>query len=167
MRLVSALLALLLALVLAACRGPSLGPAKLCAEAKEVAAKNEGEVRSLALLQQPALVKRAGVQHILIAWKDLSGAWGTSMDKRARKRSFDDARAEVRRLLRAVEKGTDFEELICAHSEDPGSVEGKIYEAAPGSNVVAGMRSLGLRLELGEVGVAGSRFGFHVVRRVR
>ena len=167
MRRAHAIVPVLFLLVLCACRGPSLGPAKLCAEAKEVAGRAEGEVRTLALLQQPARVRRAGLQHILLAWKDLSGAWGTGMDKRARTRSFDDARAEVRRLLRAIDKGADFDKLLRAHSEDPGSVSGKVYEAAPGSNIVAGLRSVGLRLEIGEVGVAGSRFGFHVVRRVR
>ena len=162
------LLPLLALLALCACRGgAAAGPAKLCEEAKSVAVKSEGEVRSLLLMQQEAKVAKAGVQHILIAWKELGNAWGTGMDKRARARSFEDARAEVRRILRAIDGGADFEALLRAHSEDPGSVSGKVYDAAPGSKIVAGLRTLGLRLEIGEVGVAGSRFGFHVVRRVR
>jgi parvulin-like peptidyl-prolyl isomerase len=53
------------------------------------------------------------------------------------------------------------------HSEDPGSADsGEAYDVAPDAQLVIEFRQLGLRLDVNEVGVVESDFGYHIIKRV-
>ena len=53
------------------------------------------------------------------------------------------------------------------HSEDPGSATtGESYDVSPDAQLVIEFRQLGLRLEVGEVGVVESDYGLHIIKRI-
>ena len=107
------------------------------------------------------------VKHILIGWGDLAGAYPGGMDPRAQARSKRDAEGEIRGLRKQLDGGADFEALMKAHSEDRGSAaSGEAYTVEPGASLVIEFRQLGLRLEVGELGVVESQFGFHLMKRI-
>jgi hypothetical protein len=118
------------------------------------------------ILRREPVTNRARVKHILIGWRDLEEAYGGHMDARAAARSKRDAEAQVEELLAQLKGGADFDTLMNAHSEDSGlSVKPDGYEVTPDAQLVLEFRRLGLRLEVGEVGVVQSDFGFHVMKR--
>lgn len=123
-------------------------------------------VVSTEILQREPRANHAKVKHILISWKDkVEGKGGA--DQRALGRSKRDAEREIRALRKQLEGGADFEMLMGMHSEDPGSATtGEAYEVSPDAQLVIEFRQLGLRLEVGEVGVVESTFGFHLMKRV-
>ncbi len=121
------------------------------------------EVVSADILAREPVANQAKVKHILIGWKDLESA----QDARAQKRTKQDAEALVRSLMKQIEAGADFDMLMKQHSEDPGSASsGRAYDVAPDAQLVIEFKQLGLRLNVGEVGVVQSDYGFHIMKRI-
>ncbi|HSD88433.1 MAG TPA: peptidylprolyl isomerase [Kofleriaceae bacterium] len=121
------------------------------------------EVVSGDILAREPVANNAKVKHILIGWKDLDQAH----DDRAKKRTKPEAEALVRSLMTQIKAGADFDLLMKQHSEDPGSAAtGRSYDVSPDAQLVIEFKQLGLRLNVNEVGVVQSDFGFHIIKRV-
>jgi parvulin-like peptidyl-prolyl isomerase len=119
-------------------------------------------VESTEILDREPRANNTKVKHILISWKDKKAS-----NPAAQNRTKLDAERKVRELLKQIEAGADFDALMKAHSEDPGSAEtAEAYDVAPDAQLVIEFRQLGLRLEVNEVGVVESDFGFHIIKRV-
>ena len=117
-------------------------------------------VVSADILARDPVANKAEVKHILISWKDIG------KDKRALARTKADAEAEVKAILEQLKAGTDFDSLMKEHSEDPGSASSaRMNSVATDSQLVIEFRQLALRLNVDEVGVCESDFGFHIIRR--
>ncbi len=124
-------------------------------------------VVSTEVLGREARSNRTRVKHILIGWQDLAASYNGGLDPRAAARTKREAEAHVRSLQQQLAGGADFDVLMAAHSEDRGSAtnpEG--YWVTPDASLVLDFRRLGLRLDVGEVGVVESDFGFHLMIRV-
>jgi peptidyl-prolyl cis-trans isomerase D len=123
-------------------------------------------VVSTETLRREPRTNHAKVKHILISWgAKVEGKAGA--DSRATARTLADAEREVRALLKQIAAGANFETLMGLHSEDPGSATtGESYEVSPDAQLVIEFRQLGLRLDVNEVGVVESDYGFHIIKRV-
>jgi hypothetical protein len=171
----SVLAATLAALVLGSCGGsPPPPPAPVAPPHTVVAAGSNGSapaetgsVLSAEVLAREPVANTATVKHILISWNDLGDAFGGNIDPRAAKRSKADAEATVRSLLKQIQAGGDFDEIMKANSEDLGSARsGRAFTVTPDAQLVIEFRQLSLRLQPGEVGVCQSDFGFHIIKRI-
>ena len=121
------------------------------------------DVTSADILAREPIANTAQVKHILISWKDLESAH----DERSKKRTKQDAEALVRSLMTQIKAGADFDMLMKQHSEDPGSASNaRAYTVTPDAQLVIEFKQLGLRLNVDEVGVVQSEFGFHIMKRV-
>jgi peptidyl-prolyl cis-trans isomerase D len=119
-------------------------------------------IESTEILNREPRANNTKVRHILISWKDKTGH-----DPRASDRTRTEAERQVRQLLKQIEGGADFVMLMNAHSEDPGSADsGESYDVSPDAQLVIEFRQLGLRLDVNEVGVVESDFGYHIIKRV-
>ena len=115
------------------------------------------------ILAREPVANTAQVKHILISWKDLESAH----DDRAKKRTKQDAEALVKSLMTQIKAGADFDMLMKQHSEDPGSAgNARAYAVSPDAQLVIEFKQLSLRLDVNEVGVVQSDFGFHIIKRV-
>lgn len=123
-------------------------------------------VVSREILQREPRTNHARVKHILISWAaKLEGKPGA--DARATARSQHDAERQIRALQKQIAAGANFETLMGLHSEDPGSAtSGESYEVSPDAQLVIEFRQLGLRLDVDEVGVVESDYGYHLIKRV-
>ena len=120
------------------------------------------DVVSTDILNREPVANVAQVKHILISWKDKE-----SHDPRAQKRTKEEAEALVKSLMTQIKAGADFDMLMKQHSEDPGSASSaRAYAVSPDAQLVIEFKSLGLRLNVNEVGVVESDFGFHIIKRV-
>ena len=123
------------------------------------------EIQSNDIMARDARANRTHVKHILIGWKDLEGR---SIDARAKMRSRQDADTLAQDLLARLQKDEAIEPLMAEFSEDEGSAEdGDSYEVRPDSELVFEFKRLGLRLDVGESGMVLSKFGWHVMKRVK
>lgn len=123
---------------------------------------SEAGVESTEILNREPRSNATKVKHILISWKDKKAS-----DERGHKRGKRDAEREVRSLMKQIAAGADFDALMKTHSEDPGSAAtGEAYDVAPDAQLVIEFRQLGLRLDVNEVGVVETDFGFHIIKRV-
>jgi peptidyl-prolyl cis-trans isomerase D len=156
-------LAFALVLVLACGPGSKGGPAMNNRLNGPAPVAQGSDVASGDILAREPVSNNAQVKHILISWKDNE----TASDDRAKQRTKADAEALVRSLLTQIKAGADFDMLMKQHSEDPGSaVTGRAYPVSPDAQLVIEFRQLALRLEVGEVGVVQSDFGFHIMKRI-
>jgi foldase protein PrsA len=115
-----------------------------------------------------ATTNHTTVQHILISWKDLAPSFDGHQTVRAAARSHDDANALAQDLLKRARAGEPMEALMKEFSDDEGSSQdGKTYDVAPDANLVFEFKHLGLRLQVGEVGLVKSKFGWHVMKRLK
>ncbi len=120
------------------------------------------------VLQRSEKTGEATVKHILIAWDSLDSSYEGEMDARAKKRSSKDAVAFIKSLLGKLDAGAVFEAIMIEHSEDPGSAStGKPYLVHTDAPFEKRFIKLSLRLARGEWGVVRSRYGFHIVKRVK
>ena len=118
------------------------------------------------ILAREPISNKAVVKHILIAWKDL-GNDQYHVDPRAQGRSKHDAEEVVKSLLGQLHAGADFDQLMQASSEDIGSATtGEPFTVTPDAGLVIEFKQLGLRLNVGEIGVCESPYGFHIMKRV-
>jgi peptidyl-prolyl cis-trans isomerase D len=119
-------------------------------------------VESTEILNREPRANNTKVKHILISWKDKKAS-----DERGQARSKRDAEGEIRSLMKQIGAGADFDTLMKAHSEDPGSAAtAEAYDVSPDAGLVIEFRQLGLRLDVNEVGVVETDFGFHILKRV-
>jgi parvulin-like peptidyl-prolyl isomerase len=120
------------------------------------------EVISSDILSREPVANSAVVKHILIGWKDMEGS-----DDRAKARTKEQAEALVRSLMTQIKAGADFDMLMKQHSEDPGSAaNARSYPVTPDAQLVIEFKQLSLRLNVNEVGVVQSDYGFHIIKRV-
>lgn len=119
------------------------------------------------ILQREPRANRTRVKHILLGWNALAVNYQGGIDPRAAERSKEDAEAQVDALLTQIRGGADFDVLMKAHSEDSGlAANPDGYVVSPDAELVLEFRRLGLRLDVDEVGVVETTFGFHVMKRV-
>lgn len=128
----------------------------------------EQEVRSPVvswdILDREPVANEAEVKHILIGWKGLEGGG----DPRAEARTQAQADQEVAALVEQLKGGANFEEMMKEHSEDTGSgAAGTSFAVSPSAGLVIEFKQLGLRLNVDEIGVCQSRFGYHIIKRVK
>lgn len=120
------------------------------------------EIVSGDILAREPVANTAQVKHILISWQDNDSA----TDQRAKKRTKAEAEALVRSLVTQIKAGGDFDMLMKQHSEDPGSASSaRAYPVSPDAQLVIEFKQLALRLNVDEVGVVQSDFGFHIMKR--
>lgn len=125
-------------------------------------------VVSAKILEREPVANRAEVKHILIGWSDLADSYGGRLDARAAKRDKAAAEAEVKSLLGQLHAGADFDTLMKSHSEDLGSAStARPFTVTPDAQLVIEFRQLSLRLEVEEMGVCQSDFGFHIIKRTK
>ncbi len=109
------------------------------------------------------------VQHVLIGWKDSPAAkQGGRVDPRASTRSKADADKLAQDTLAKLKGGADMVKLMKEVSEDPGSKDtGKAYDVQEdGQGPTAHFEQLAMRLKVGEIGLARTAYGWHVMKRV-
>jgi hypothetical protein len=131
--------------------------------------KPSSPVVSADILARDPIVNKAEVKHILIGWKDV-GRDGKPSDKRAAERTKEQAETEVKSIVGQIRaKTSDFDTLMKTHSEDPGSASlARSYAVSyDDANFDSDFRLLAIRLNLDEVGVCESQFGFHIMKRVQ
>ena len=134
----------------------------------EVPAKAISPVISKDILAREPVANTASIKHILLGWRELGDKPGGRVHERAAQRSKKDTEAEVLALLEKLKGGADFDTVMKASSEDEGSASiGKIFEVTPDAQLVIEFRQLGLRLNVGEIGVCESDFGFHIMKRYK
>ena len=120
-------------------------------------------VESTEILDREPRSNHTKVKHILISWKDLEQG---GKDPRAQARTKEDAETLVRSLMTQIKAGADFDMLLKQHSEDPGSNKNAMtYDVSTDARLVIEFKNLGLRLNVDEVGVIQSEFGFHIMKR--
>lgn len=157
---------LALALALAACSGSPGGPTINNHINQPDPVPQASPVVSADIMAREPVANVAKVKHILIGWKDLGEAYGGHLDPRAAGRTKQQAEEVVRQILASLKGGADFDVLMKAQSEDPGSASSaREYNVSPDAQLVIEFRQIGLRLRVGEVGVVESDFGFHIVKR--
>lgn len=159
-----AVLVLVFAITLGtACSGSPGGPANMGTMNAPEQVPQADPVVSADILSRDPVANEAKVQHILIGWKDTQDT-----DPRAQKRTKADAEAQVKAILGQLKAGAAFEDLMKQYSEDPGSADsGRAYDVSPDAQLVIEFKQLGLRLNVGEIGVVQSDFGFHIMKRVQ
>jgi hypothetical protein len=126
-------------------------------------------VVSADILARDPLANETEVKHILIGWKDV-GRDGHPEDKRALARSKGDAEAVVSDLMHKLKANpAEFDTLMRANSEDPGSAAGARSYAVKHDdmNFDSDFRMLAIRLNVDEIGVCESQFGFHIIKRIQ
>jgi hypothetical protein len=154
-------------LALGGCPGTTSGPAPTNKPPTVAAAPTTSSVLSTEILAREPVANTATVKHILISWNDLADNFQGHLDSRASKRSKADAEAEVRALLQQLHAGADFDAVMKASSEDTGSaMSGRAFTVTPDASLVIEFRQLSLRLNIGEIGVCQSDFGFHIIKRI-
>ena len=117
------------------------------------------------ILDREQKVYKATVKHILIGWKGHGDP--DRQDPRAKTRTAAQAEALVKQLYAQLKSGAPIEPLMAKYSEDPGSAQtGRSYEVAQGGRMVLEFRRLSLRLDVGEVGIVLSDFGWHIIKRI-
>ena len=157
-------LALALTVVLLACGPGSKGGPAMNNRMNAPAPVAQGsDVISGDILAREPVANNAQVKHILISWKDNDSA----TDERAKSRTKQEAEALVKSLMTQIKAGADFDMLMKQHSEDPGSASSaRAYPVSPDAQLVIEFKQLALRLNVGEVGVVESDFGFHIMKRI-
>lgn len=159
-------LAFSLALLIAAC-GPGAPGGPMSGKLNDPGpVSSQSAVVSSEILSREPVANVAIVKHILISWKDLEDSFQGHQDARAQARSKAQAEAEVKSLLGQIKAGGDFEALMKANSEDVGSARSNApFTVSPDAQLVIEFRQLSLRLNVGEIGVCQSDFGFHIIKR--
>ena len=119
------------------------------------------------ILAREPVANSVKVVHILIGWKDLADAYDGHIDPRAANRTEKQAEALVSSIMGQLKAGADFDTLMKQYSEDSASAEsGEPIPVSPDAHLVIEFRMMGLRLEVGEIGVVQSDYGFHIMKRV-
>jgi hypothetical protein len=126
-------------------------------------------VVSSSVLARDPVANKVEVKHILIGWKSV-GRDGKPADQRATTREKADAETLVKTIVGQLNaKAADFETMMRTHSEDPGSAKtaGPYVIAHDDMNFDSDFRMLSIRLNVDEIGVVESQFGFHIIKRIQ
>lgn len=145
-------------------------------QAGETSAADEAaegmQVVSEDILARDPVTESAQVKHILISWDEKASIYANrgGQDERGAGRSKGAAnRLAVELQEKASEGGAnadDFNALMAEYSEDKGSARaGRAYPVTPSAGLVQNFKDLALRLEVGEVGIVESIFGYHIMKR--
>ena len=109
------------------------------------------------------------VKHVLIGWKELDDkTYHGRIDPRAKKRT----NAEAAKLAQDIaaklrEHPEQIDAIVKESSEDPGSAAtGEPYTVDKDTPFVPEFKNLALRLNVNEVGIVKTAFGYHVIMRV-
>jgi parvulin-like peptidyl-prolyl isomerase len=128
---------------------------------KRMAPPPPDALESADILAREPVTAKSKVKHILLSCKELNG-----QDPRAQKRSRAELDTLIKQTVAALQAKTKIEPLMAQLSEDPGSAQSGIdYEVSPEASLVEPFKRLGLRLNVGEVGVVKTDFGFHIIQR--
>lgn len=123
-------------------------------------------LESADILKRPAVPGQVYVRHILLGWKDAPIAKRRPVDPRAEKRTKEDTDKLAGELMARLKKGEDMAKLMKEFSEDPGSAAaGKTYTVDENTPFVPPFKKLALRLNIDEVGLVKTDFGWHVIKR--
>jgi parvulin-like peptidyl-prolyl isomerase len=148
--------------------GTPAAPAAAQPAAGAPAEGSGASVESKEFLARQPKAEEVVVRHILISWKDQAEMYARrgGQDPRAAARDRAAANALVLATLERIKKGEDFKALMAELSEDPGSNKsGSTYTVEAAAPFVPGFKNLALRLDLNEVGVVETPFGYHIMRR--
>ncbi|MBK7073168.1 MAG: peptidylprolyl isomerase [Myxococcales bacterium] len=128
---------------------------------KRVSPPPPDALESADVLARAPVTDKCKVKHILLGFDALNAG-----DERGKKRTRADLDALVAKTVAALKKGDKIEPLMKSLSEDPGSAaNGNSYDVTPDAGLVAPFKNLSLRLNVGEVGVVKTDFGFHIIQR--
>jgi parvulin-like peptidyl-prolyl isomerase len=106
-------------------------------------------------------------KHVLLGWKELAPVYQGQMDERAAKRTNAEAAALAQDLAKQLKAKPDLiDALVKQHGEDPGALKGDPYPINQDTPFVPEFKNLAMRLELNEVGIVKTQFGYHVIVRV-
>ena len=162
----SAALAIAALAIIAGC-GSKQAPEPFDPADQEASEESAPALQSSDILEREPLANKVEVRHILIGWSDLKSAYRGTMDPRAESRSREDADAFTKALYDRIKAGESFEDLMEEHSEDRGSAQSRVpIEVTPDAQLVLDFRRLSLRLQVGEVGIVLSSYGWHIIKRI-
>ena len=126
------------------------------------------DIDSKDILARAPVGQEVQVKHVLIGWAALDEkSYHGHIDARAKKRSNEDAAKlaqEVAAKLKANPASIDA--VVKETSEDPGSAGGDAYTVDKDTPFVPEFKQLALRLNMNEVGIVKTSFGYHVMMRV-
>jgi parvulin-like peptidyl-prolyl isomerase len=129
---------------------------------KRIAPPPPDPLESADILAREPVTQKAKVKHILLGDSEVN-----SKDPRALKRSRADLEKLVKDTVDKLKAGAKIEDLMKSLSEDPGSSKtGESYDVTPEAQLVEPFKKLSLRLNVNEVGVVKTEFGFHIIKRV-
>lgn len=115
-----------------------------------------------------AVADKVYIRHIMLPWDKLAKWYRMRrlrVSAEASKRTKEQADKLVKELYEQAKKGDDFKKLMARYSEDPGTAKiGRYYEIS--SRTRFPFKAMALRMKPNEVGIARSRFGWHVLKRV-
>jgi parvulin-like peptidyl-prolyl isomerase len=130
---------------------------------KRMAPPPPDALESADVLSRQPVTQKSKVKHILLSF-DKTG--GDRQDPRGKARTRAQLDALVKKTVDALKAKGKIEPLMAELSEDPGSAKsGTTYDVSPDAGLVGPFKALGLRLNVGEVGVVKTVFGFHIIQR--
>ncbi len=121
-----------------------------------------GPLDSSDILARPATADTVDLDFIVIAWKDLPNLPPGSAAATRTKADADRLATEV---VAQARRGADFASLAASYSDDPTKGKNHSLEIDAKTPVVEEFKNLALRLQVGEVGVTSTKFGWIVVKR--
>ena len=131
------------------------------------AAPTGSDIESKDILARTKTAPEVQVKHVLFGWKDLAAAYRGQMDPRAQNRTQQEAQKLARDVAAKLKaKPGDIDALVKEYSEDPGSQSGEPYTVKADTPFVPEFKNLALRLEVNEVGIVKTAYGYHVMMRV-
>jgi hypothetical protein len=124
-------------------------------------------LESAEILGRAATKDTVYVQHVLIGWKDAPAVAQGAGSPESKNRTKADADKLAKDVFDQANHGGDFKELMKKYSEDPGSNKtGEAYPVNAQAQMVPTFKKMAMRLQMGEVGMVISEFGWHVMKRV-
>ena len=125
------------------------------------------DIDSKDILARQPVADSVDVKHVLIGWKDLAPVYGGHMDKRAAARTNAEAVKLAQDIADKLRKDPDSIDAVAKESsEDPGSQSGEPYTVEAKSQFVPEFKNLALRLNVKEVGIVKTQYGYHVMERL-
>jgi len=124
-------------------------------------------IESKDILARTKTANEVLVKHVLFGWKELAAAYRGQMDPRAANRTQADAQKLAKDIAAKLKANpAEIDALVKQHSEDPGSQSGEPYPVKADTPFVPEFKNLALRLEVNEVGIVKTNYGYHVMMRV-
>lgn len=134
--------------------------AMACATTAPEPASEPVEDIAAATVGEPARIEvadRMAATHVLVAYKDSVGSVAT--------RTKDEAQSLAQQLAKRARDGEAMEDLARAHSDGPSGRRGGGLGVFAKGTMVPAFETEVARLTVGDIGIAETPFGFHVIRR--